>query len=507
MRGWSVVGGLVISVTAVMLGACGGGGEGDTKPVSTLDWDVLPVTASTQVVEGNNVTLSSRDALAAIATQPFLAALPTGTNATSFASSQADLVAADTNGFTDVFQSRSAVLRRLSIPDDASDPDNAANKQADGNSGVLSAFPGNNNLSRHTISVSEDGQYTAFVSEATNLVAADNNGVADVYVRYTGSYNNALGVWRDVPRTFRVSIAADGTEPTLPSFSPAMMAHGVAFVTASQLVATDTNGTYDVYLKNLDSGNVTLISRPGPGAVSNGASFDPQVAGQYIFFLSWATNLDGSDSNNALDLFRYDLSDGSLKRLPLTGNAQGDKGLLGVAYSGQISFPSRLFSVSSTGRYIAFLSESTNLVAGDNNARLDAFVLDAPRGRTVRVSVNASGSVSGATMNGIAIATHVGETRVINNELHTEIYPQVFFTSDEPYLPMQTGGNGIDVYARSFFKDKLSRISNTQTDSWPISNVDYLYGARAASAIFSGSATALGGGTITGLFSAEHSAM
>lgn len=503
MQQWKSTGALLL---AVALTACGGDGDSSsaTQLTSTQTWDLPAISTKTQFLEYSGLELASRDAHNEVASHAFLAYVDNGMG---FASDQSDLVANDTNGFTDIFQHSTTGMRRLSVPDSISDPDNALNIQANGNSGLLSSFPGQNNLSRHTISSTKDGRYVAFVSNATNLAGPDTNDVEDVYVRFQGYYHRPTSSWSSLPRTYRASLAADGTEPIHPSFSPALVEidHSVVFVTASALVAADTNDTYDIYRKNLETGNVTLISRPGPGMVSNGASFDPQVAGsgEYIFFLSWASNLDSNDTNHALDLFIYNTRSNTLKRMPMTGaDNQGDNGLLGSSYTGQISLPSRLYHVSYGGRYVAFLSESTNLVANDLNGRLDAFVRDIPKGLTTRISTSAAGSISGASLNGIAIAAGSGTSVLVGSEYFDDSHPAVFFTSDQPYFSSRTGGNGIDIYGRNFYGDKVYRISNSLTDSWPIANVDYLQGVSLSNyeVVFSGSASTIGGGTVNGLF-------
>lgn len=495
---------LLLTMAAATLAGCGGGGGADA-PASTRDWALVPVGTHTQFLDGGSIQLVSRDAGGAPAAQPFQAFADSG----FFASAQSDLVPGDTNSASDIFHrdADTGDIFRYSIPDNSADPDNLLGAQANADSGLLPSFAGLNSLSRHTIAVDPQSDYVAFVSQATNLAGTDSNGVEDVYVRYRG-YHDSTGAWVSPPRTYRASLAADGTEPASPSFSPAVNSSGlVAFVTASALVPSDTNGTYDVYLKDLNSGNVTLVSRPGPGLVGDGPSFDPQFAGPgYLAFLSWSDNLVSGDTNQSLDLFLYDISAKILRRVPLTGTGQGDKGLLGPAYNGQITFPSRLYSMSRGGRYVAFLSESTNLVAGDTNGRLDAFAEDVALGVTVRVSTNADGSVSGATMDGIAMGSGIGNNVVVNGVAYDDIDPTVVFTSDRPYTAMQTAGRGIDVYARVFYSDKTYRLSNLATDSWPIVNVDYLINSDVphggSGAYFSGSAQTLSG-TVSGVFQAD----
>src|SRR5262245_10752759 len=98
-------------------------------------------------------------------------------------------------------------------------------------------------------SVSADGRFVAFSSAASNLVAGDTNGVDDVFLRDT-----CRGVPAGcTPSTIRVSLASDGSQGNYVSWTPAVSADGrfVAFASgATNLVADDTNGAWDVFLRD-----------------------------------------------------------------------------------------------------------------------------------------------------------------------------------------------------------------------------------------------------------------
>ena len=89
--------------------------------------------------------------------------------------------------------------------------------------------------------ISADGRFVAFESVASNLVAGDTNRADDVFVR-----DRLAGVTR------RVSVGAGG-QANGSSFSPAISANGrsVAFgSSSSNLVRGDTNGTFDVFVRD-----------------------------------------------------------------------------------------------------------------------------------------------------------------------------------------------------------------------------------------------------------------
>ena len=107
--------------------------------------------------------------------------------------------------------------------------------------------------------ISSDGRYVAFMSVATNLVAGDTNGKLDVFVRdlQAGS-------------TERVTVATDGTQGNFDSNWPALSANGrfVAFLSAaSNLVAGDTNGFEDVFVRDRVASGFTTTCEPGAGGV------------------------------------------------------------------------------------------------------------------------------------------------------------------------------------------------------------------------------------------------
>ncbi len=116
---------------------------------------------------------------------------------------------------------------------------------------------------------------------------------------------------------------------------------------------------------------------------SAGSSITPD--GRYVAFYSGATNLVSGDTNAENDVFVRDRIGGTTTRVSITdGEAQ--------ALGGGSSWP----SISADGRYVAFYSDSTNLVSGDTNGVTDVFVRDLIGGTTTRVSV----ATGGAQVNG-----------------------------------------------------------------------------------------------------------
>lgn len=225
-------------------------------------------------------------------------------------------------------------------------------------------------------SVSVDGRFIAFQSTAANLVAGDTNAQQDVFV-----HNRTTGTTR------RVSVDSAGVQGNGSSSMPAISADGryVAFQSAaSNLVEGDTNNVTDIFVRDDLTGVTNRISVHSSGAQGNGSSVMPAISadGRYVAFQSTASNLVAGDMNSASDIFVRDRLTGATARLSVdTMAAEANNASEGAAISGD-------------GRFVAFRSAASNLVAGDTNLTIDIFVRDTLTNGTSRVSVD-SGGVQG----------------------------------------------------------------------------------------------------------------
>lgn len=219
--------------------------------------------------------------------------------------------------------------------------------------------------------VSATGRFVAFESAASTLVADDTNGDSDIFL-----YDRTLGSLACLSR------AADGGPAAGDSYSPVVSADGnvvVFYSYADNLVGGDTNGCADVFAWVRGQG-IERLSRSTTGGAANGdstlAAMSPD--GRFVTFTSGATNLVSGDRNGCDDIFLYDRQLDTTELVSVaTGGAQGD----GSCY---------LSDVSADGRYVAFDSDAQNLAAGDSGTTTDVFLRDRTAGTTSRLS-NAAG--------------------------------------------------------------------------------------------------------------------
>jgi Tol biopolymer transport system component len=147
-------------------------------------------------------------------------------------------------------------------------------------------------------SISADGRYVAFDSDATNLVPGDSNGRTDVFV-----YD------RQTSATERISVNSEGHQAENGfSDDPMINADGrfVVFKSdANNLVSNDTNNKTDIFVHDLKTGTTERVSMAFDGSEANGSSNWPVLTfdGRLIAFSSKATNLVQADTDPVEDIF------------------------------------------------------------------------------------------------------------------------------------------------------------------------------------------------------------
>jgi Tol biopolymer transport system component len=240
--------------------------------------------------------------------------------------------------------------------------------------------------------LSGDGRYIAFTSRAPNLVPGDLNGDTDVFVRDMVARStqlvsaNRFGTGTGNGGSGFPSISRDGRYVAFSS-------------SASNLHVEDGDTTVDVFVRDMQTGEMILASRAsGPlGLKGNGASGFPSLSGdgRFVTFESTALNLDGlavggEDDDATSDIYRREIVDPSLQfpTILVSRQSVGNGGAKGNNTSDRPR-------ISSDGRFVVFQSVASNLVLNlaeggpDTNAQQDIFLRDIDTQSTRRVSIGA----------------------------------------------------------------------------------------------------------------------
>ncbi len=255
-----------------------------------------------------------------------------------FTSHATNLVPGDTNGAADVFvrDLECGFTERVSV--------SSSGDEADGESVMTS--------------VSGDGRFVAFDSDATNLVPGDTNGKRDIFVHD-----------RDTGETRRVSVSSSGAEGDGKSWVPRISSDGrvVAFGSwATNLVPGDRNGERDIFVRDLETGTTERVSVSSSGREADDQCRMSSISsnGRFVAFASYATNLVIPRDYKGEHIFVRDREAG---RTVCLTESEGDP-------DNNCMCP----RISADGRWVVFDSLATNLVPGDTNGKGDIFVVRNP---------------------------------------------------------------------------------------------------------------------------------
>jgi Ca2+-binding RTX toxin-like protein len=264
-------------------------------------------------------------------------------------------------------------------------------------------------------SMSADGRFVAFASSAANLVPGDTNNNEDIFVRDLSTNT-----------TTRVSVDSAGNQGNSSSSYSSISGDGrfVAFSSGA-----------NIFVRDLSTNTTTSVSVDSAGNPGNDSSSTPSISanGRFVAFGSNATNLVPGDTNNTRDIFVRDTIGNTTTRVSV--NSAGNQG-----NSGSSSAP----SISADGRFVAFTSDSNNLVPGDTNNRNDIFVRDLSTNTTARVSVGSAGN-QGNDASRIPYISADGRF--------------VGFYSDASNLVPGDTNNTIDVFVRDLSTNTTTRAS------------------------------------------------
>jgi uncharacterized repeat protein (TIGR01451 family) len=281
-------------------------------------------------------------------------------------------------------------------------------------------------------------------------------------VLLAGSFGAPLIGLCGTSATELVTVTTSGTagggqlfdDPALYEHSPSKISADhryVVFASASdQLVPNDVNARQDVFVRDRQTGTMSIVSRASDGTQANDHSGAPVISasGRYVAFVSRASNLIPGDANSTFDVFVHDLQTGVTALVSVSsGGAQANYGA---------SHP----VISADGRYIAFASFSDSLVPGDTNRfNSDIFVRDITLGTTERISLRPDGSeivgadsvVPSISADGRRIAFAVydntlgGPTPQIPPNLHHGIYVRDLNTNETILVSTRPDGTPSDL--------------------------------------------------------------
>ncbi len=283
--------------------------------------------------------------------------------------------------------------------------------------------------------ISADGTTASFSSLASDLVLGDSNGTSDIFVR-----DLVNGV------TSRVSLSSSGEQANSGGRGSALSSDGrwVAFMSsASNLVPGDTNGFQDIFVHDRSSGSTERVSVSSTGVEADGHSGGPWISadGRFVTFGSEAANLVPDDANLQRDVFVHDRRTGRTTRASLSSDGEEGNSLSGFNHlSGYFTT-----FVSPDARWVVFHSYASNLVPGDHNGAPDIFVHDRSSGTTVRASVASDGTESDG---GSYFPVMFGDGRYVS-----------FFSAGSTLVPEDSNGVG-DVFVRDLWAGVTVRLSS-----------------------------------------------
>ena len=352
----------------------------------------------------------------------------------AFRSSASNLVSDDKNNQTDIFVH--------DLVNDTTQRVSLAN----------GGFEANNFSWNHSISA--DGRYVVFESNADNLVPGDINNITDIFIRdLVNGTTEIVSVNRDgntlgTSLSRNPSISADGRYVTFDSFS-------------NNLVADNITGR-NIFVRDLVNGTTEIVSISSDGSQANGSSESPSISedGRYITFLSDANNLVADDTNGAVDVFVRDLVNGKTYRANLNNDGTETSGLAETS------------SISGDGRYIAFQSAANNVTANDTDFSRDIFVRD--RGEFFAQEENnlSQGNIPSLEINSLIQNTDSNEVTLSYSAFDADSQAEIKFFYDNDNQDF----NGI------LITDDLIDTDGISTFTWNVEAEDvipgdyYIYG-------------------------------
>ncbi|CAH0180723.1 hypothetical protein [Roseomonas sp. CECT 9278] len=332
------------------------------------------------------------------------------------------------------------------------------------------------NLGGAAPDLSGDGRFVVFESRSSNLVAGGNSSFEDIFLKD-----------RDTGAITRVSTSLAGTDGNGESRFAKISVDGryVVFQSAaSNLTAGDTNARIDIFLFDRTTGTRTNLTEATAGQFDSlrpDVAFSDGYGGVVVFDTTKA--LEAGDTNNANDVYAYDIATGVFTRVSET------------ASGGQVALGSQDASVSGDGRFVVFRSFSDGLVPGDTNGFADVFVKDLFTGaialvsRTATTQANQASGAPQISLGGDWIVFESGASSLAGTDGNGTL-SDIYRVSNPLLFDTLRGAAGDDTYVINR-KDVIVELANGGIDKVE-SSINYTLGANIENLTLTGRANLLG---------------
>lgn len=247
--------------------------------------------------------------------------------------------------------------------------------------------------------MSRDGRWVAFASAAGNLIEEDSNGVYDIFVADRDADGDGVFDEEGDHTIVRVSESSAGAQFDVRSAIAVISETGrfVVFLSAASTAGVAPPGTTQVYVRDRDTDEDGIFDEAGAVSTSR-VSFDHidggpidggdtrltiqgnaiSTDGRHVAFISDSSDILAGDDNGLRDIFVVDRDtdeDGIFDEPEARHVAMASRAADGSFAAGDAGHSGQ-FVLSRDGRHIAFGSDATNLVAGDDNGFGDLFLVD-----------------------------------------------------------------------------------------------------------------------------------
>jgi hypothetical protein len=351
----------------------------------------------------------------------------------AFLSNADDLVANDTNKATDVFMRdmKNGTTSLVSINRFGT---------ASGNTGS-GGFLDQAQFAHPTLAISSDGRYVTFNSTADDLTTNDSNNIAALYRRDLSTATTVMVTVNQAGTNasngfgvpYKFSVTPDGRYVAFQSEASDLVPNNAK---------NFWNDIYVRDIQNNTTTLVSINSASTAGGNTNSQFPFISDDGRYVVFQSDATNLVNGDNNNAPDIFVRDLQAKTTSLVSI--NAQGTASGNGASSPDKFLIYLNGYRFSSNGHVVAFESDASDLVANDNNTATDVFARDLTASTTLvsqrspslpaAIMGNATSQFQSVSADGRYVAFLSGATDIVSNQFS---YPNAnVFVRDR-----QTGTN------------------------------------------------------------------